>query len=267
MRFGDRYLILSKYCQQIAFCGTKRLDGRAVKPITFETKTVNQFRNTPEIEHSLVEEFFGNKRNGYYVEVGANHPKSGSQTWHLEELGWEGLLIEPLPKYCELLRKERKGIVVQYACSSIENQNKVLRLLVAGGHSTLNADPIARGTQTEQTVEVRCKTLDSILEENNAKVGFDFISIDIEGHEMEMFKGFSLAKWRPRLVLLEDHVTNHRKHDHMKANGYHLILRTGLNSWYVPISEKYNLSLISKLEMFRKYWLGLLFRKIQYSRM
>src|SRR3972149_9937662 len=109
-----------------------------MKPVVFETKKVNQFRNPPGIEHSLIEEFFGKKRNGYYVEVGANHPRSGSQTWHLEELGWKGLLIEPLPEYCELLKKERKGTVVQYACSSPENHDKVLRLKMAGGHSTLN---------------------------------------------------------------------------------------------------------------------------------
>ena len=238
-----------------------------MKPVVFETKKVNQFRNPPGIEHSLIEEFFGKKRNGYYVEVGANHPRSGSQTWHLEELGWKGLLIEPLPEYCELLKKERKGTVVQYACSSPENHDKVLRLKMAGGHSTLNLNPIARSSQAEQTIEVRCRTLDSIFEENKVKVGFDFISVDIEGHEMEMFKGFSLAKWRPRLVLLEDHVIDHRKHNYMKAQGYQIILRTGLNSWYVPASEKYKFSLLSNLEKFRKYWFGLLFRKVQYSRM
>ena len=237
-----------------------------MRPINFKTKEVSQFKNPPDNEQSLIREFFENKRDGYYVEVGANHPTAGSQTWHLEELGWKGLLIEPLPRYFELLTKGRKGTVVQYACSSPENHNKVLRLLVAeGGHSTLNADPVALGTQGEQTIEVTCKTLDSILEQNNAPTGFDFISIDIEGHEMEMFRGFSLSKWKPKLVLLEDHVTDHRKHNHMISNGYQLILRTGLNSWYVPISECYKLSFIAKLEKFRKYWLGLLFRKIKYS--
>ena len=237
-----------------------------MRPINFKTKEVSQFKNPPDNEQSLIREFFENKRIGYYVEVGANHPTAGSQTWHLEELGWEGLLIEPLPRYFELLTKGRKGTVVQYACSSPENHNKVLRLLVAeGGHSTLNADPVALGTQGEQTIEVTCKTLDSILEQNNAQTGFDFISIDIEGHEMEMFRGFSLSKWKPKLVLLEDHVTDHRKHNHMISNGYQLILRTGLNSWYVPNSEYYKLSFFARLEKFRKYWLGLLFRKIKYS--
>lgn len=163
-----------------------------------------------------------------------------------------------------MLRKQRKGTVVQYACSSPQNHNKVLKLIVAGGHSTLNNQPIARGTQCEETVEVTCRTLDSIFEENSVPEGFDFLSIDIEGHEMEMFKGFTLTKWRPKLVLLEDHVVNHEKHNHMVTNGYQLILRTGLNSWYVPVEAQYTFSLASKLERFRKYWLGLWLRKMRF---
>jgi FkbM family methyltransferase len=73
-----------------------------------------------------------------------------------------------------------------------------------------NANPIAFGDYRCETIDVTCKTLNSILTEHRAPIGFDFISIDIEGHEMEMFKGFTLDKWKPKLVLLEDHVINHQ---------------------------------------------------------
>ena len=235
-------------------------------PIDFEAKKVSSFKNLPDDERELVRRFFGNKPAGYFVDVGANHPTEESQTWHLEQLGWNGLMIEPLTYYCELLRKSRKGTVVQNACSSRENHNKVLRLISDGVHSTLNEKPIAIGANSEEYVDVTCKTLDSILEENSAPLNFDFLSIDIEGHEMEMFKGFSLQKWRPGLVLLEDHVINHEKHDHMTRNGYQLILRTGINSWYVPADLGYKLTPYASLQYFRKYWLGLLWRKIKYAR-
>jgi hypothetical protein len=108
--------------------------------------------------------------------------------------------------------------------------------------------------------------LDSILEDHQVPAGFEFISIDIEGHEMEMFKGFILDRWRPQLVLLEDHVINHEKHRLMTRFGYQVILRTGLNSWYVPKSSTYQFSLAAQFEFVRKYWLGLLLRKIRYMR-
>ena len=47
-------------------------------------------------ENALKEEFFG-ARTGYFVDVGANDPKDMSQTWHLERLGWRGVLVEPQP--------------------------------------------------------------------------------------------------------------------------------------------------------------------------
>jgi FkbM family methyltransferase len=234
--------------------------------INFNSKTVHQFKNSPHGEQSMISEFFQNSKKGYYVDVGANHPTIESQSWHLEQLGWHGLLLDPLPGYCQLLKEKRSGTVVQFACSSPENHNKILKLINAGGHSTLNTNPIALGDNSCETIDVTCKTLDSILTEYGAPIGFDFISIDIEGHEMEMFKGFTLDKWKPKLVLLEDHVINHQKHHHMITNGYQLILRTGLNSWYVPASEHYHFSLRARFQIFRKYWLGLIFRKYRYSR-
>jgi FkbM family methyltransferase len=234
--------------------------------INFKEKYVRQFRNLPHGEQDLVREFFNGKNNGFYVDLGANEPIIESQTYHLEKLGWQGLLIEPLPSYIKLLKEKRSGKVIEFACSSKENHGKILDIVVAGGHSTLNISPIAAGSESNETTKVTCRTLDSILEENNAPVGFDFISIDIEGHEMEMFKGFSLEYWKPKLILLEDHVITHEKHNYMTSHGHQIILRTGLNSWYVPKTELYRFSLSSKFEFFRKYWLGLGGRKLKYMK-
>jgi FkbM family methyltransferase len=235
--------------------------------IDFKKKFVHCFKISPSQEQELVRLFFNKKAKGFYVDVGANEPIIESQTYHLEKIGWHGLLLEPIPHYVALLKEQRSGKVIQYACSCPKNHNKVLKLIVAGGHSTLNSNPIALGTISKESINVTCRTLDSILDENNVVPGFDFISIDIEGHEMEMFKGFNLSKWKPKLVLLEDHVINHQKHNYMVSNGYQVILRTGLNSWYIPQSEGYKLSWASRLEFIRKYWLGLPFRKIRYFRM
>ena len=45
-----------------------------------------------DVETRLKEEFFDGARNGFFVDVGANEPTDGSQTWHLEQkLGWHGV--------------------------------------------------------------------------------------------------------------------------------------------------------------------------------
>ena len=231
----------------------------------FNTRHIQQFSNEPALEKQLVQAFFGG-RKGFYVDVGANDPVLDSQSQHLEALGWTGLLIEPDPDCCELLRKTRTGTVVEMACSSPDNAGKQLLLNRAGPHSTLEDRPIALGAVVRSTVAVQCETLDKILQTHAAPVGFDLLSIDIEGHELVALSGFSFAVWKPKLVLIEDHVTHLHKHALMKANGYQLMLRTGLNSWYVSGELAYTFSLAARFEYFRKYYLGLPLRKFRYSR-
>ena len=231
----------------------------------FKTRYIHQFSNQPAVEQQLVQAFFAD-RIGFYVDVGANDPVLDSQSEHLEALGWTGLLIEPDPDYCDLLRKNRRGVVVQMACSSPENAGKQLLLNRAGPHSTLESKPIALGAVVRSTVAVQCETLDAILCRHNAPIGFDLLSIDIEGHELMALSGFSFDKWRPQLVLIEDHVTHLDKHKLMRINGYQLLMRTGLNSWYVPAHFPYRHSLLARFQYLRKYYVGLPLRKFRYSR-
>lgn len=234
-------------------------------PANFNTHYIFQFSNEPAIEKQLVQAFFAG-RQGFYVDVGANDPVLDSQSQHLEALGWTGLLIEPDPDCCDLLRKNRTGVVVQMACSSPQNAGKQLTLIRAGPHSTLEDKPIALGAVVRSTVAVQCETLDAILQNHNTPVGFDLLSIDIEGHELTALTGFNFGKWRPQLVLIEDHVTHLDKHRLMERNAYQLLMRTGLNSWYVPVNYSYSFSLRARFEYFRKYYLGRPLRKFRYSR-
>lgn len=240
----------------------------------FATRHIQQFSNEPGVEKQLVQAFFAEHKDsqgskdadkGFYVDVGANDPVLDSQSQHLEALGWAGLLIEPDPDCCELLRKTRTGVVVEMACSSPANAGKQLLLNRAGPHSTLEERPIALGAVVRSTVAVQCQTLDSILLANAAPIGFDLLSIDIEGHELVALSGFSFSTWQPKLVLIEDHVIHWEKHRLMQRNGYQLLTRTGLNSWYVPVDASYSHSLASRFEYFRKYFLGLPLRKFRYS--
>jgi FkbM family methyltransferase len=239
---------------------------KTIKPIDFQTKVINKFKNPPTNEQSLVKEFFGNKKTGFYVDIGANDPVHESQTFCLDSIGWDGLLVEPLPYYQNLLKEKRSGKVIPFACSNPDNHYKSLPLTDKDSHSSLDLNWFESNNRSSQdkTIDVMCRTLDSILEDNEVNPGFEFISIDIEGHEIEMLKGFDVVRWCPKLILMEDHVFSHQKHNYMLSSGYKLIMRTGLNSWYVPKSSGYHLTLRAYLSFFRKFWLGTLVRKIKY---
>jgi FkbM family methyltransferase len=211
-------------------------------------------------EQRLVREFFTGAQSGFFVEVGANRPRQESQTWHLEQLGWTGVLIEPQPDLARDLCRARSAKVFAVACSSPENAGRRMQLHVAGALSALDRDRMAPGAQPERTIEVPVRTLDDVLTEAHAPVGFDLLSVDVEGHELEVLTGFDFARWRPRLVLLEDHVANLKKHRFLRAAGYRLVRRFENNGWYVPREATRAVTPRERWEIVRKYYLALPFR-------
>ena len=213
-------------------------------------------------EPYYVQKFFG-AAAGFFVEVGANHPQDGSQSWHLEERGWKGVLIEPHPELADKLRQVRRAKVFAFACSSPEHAGQRLPFYIAGPLSTLDRAAMAPGSQPKAIIDVPARTLDSILTEASAPQPIDFLSIDVEGHEIEVLRGFDFTRWQPRLILLEDHVGNLRKHRFLKSSGYRLVRRTGLNGWYVPINSQVHFGFIDQWRVLRKYYLALPFRVLR----
>lgn len=213
-----------------------------------------------ERERQLVRDFFAGTSSGFFVEVGANDPRERSQTWHLEQAGWTGILIEPQPELADKLRQARKAKVYAVACSSPHNAGRVLPLHAAGPLSSLDRERMAPGTQPETILHVPIRTLDQILHEAGAPPKFDFLSLDVEGHELEVLQGFDLAHWRPRLILLEDHVGSLAKHRFLTTAGYRLIRRFDNNGWYVPADAAGAVPLRERWNILRKYYLALPFR-------
>jgi FkbM family methyltransferase len=219
-------------------------------------------RDAPDHERRLVGAFFGDIK-GYFVEVGANEPRTRSQTWHLEQSGWTGVLVEPLPDLAVELRAKRKARVFDVACSSPDNAGRNLSFYVAGPLSSLDRHHMAPGATPERVISVPVRTLDSILAEAGTPIGFDFLSIDAEGHEIEVLRGFDIARWKPRLILLEDHVGNLSKHRYLLGAGYRIIRRYGNNGWYVPRESAAKCRLTDRWEILRKYYLALPFRVLR----
>ncbi|HET9715834.1 MAG TPA: FkbM family methyltransferase [Pseudolabrys sp.] len=210
----------------------------------------------------LVAAFFGD-RTGYFVEVGANDPKERSQTWHLEHAGWTGVLVEPQPELAASLRALRRAKVFEAACSSPENAGRMMPLHVAGPLSSLDRLRMAPGATPEAVISVPVRTLDSILDEAGTPAAFDFLSIDVEGHEIEVLRGFDIARWRPRLILIEDHVSDLSKHRYLRAAGYRIVRRYENNGWYVPQESAVTCAWSERWEIVRKYYLALPFRMLR----
>jgi hypothetical protein len=52
--------------------------------------------------------YFGAKKDGFYIDIGANDGKSYSNTFIFENIGWDGICVEPLPIVYKLLMQNRQ---------------------------------------------------------------------------------------------------------------------------------------------------------------
>ncbi len=198
-------------------------------------------------EDRLLSQLFKNNIKGSCVEVGANDGVTGSNTLYFERLGWNCVLVEPNPDLAAQLRMTRAGQVFECAASRVEGR-AVLQLAegdpLAHAVSTLGSDERASASVRahgfrSRPVEVHTRTLDGILDEAGFAPGFEFLTLDVEGHEFEALGGLTLGYWRPRVMIVEDNTRfgDARVRQHLERSGYARVRRTGVNDWYAHRTE------------------------------
>jgi FkbM family methyltransferase len=214
-------------------------------------------------ERQQVWRFFDGSQQGFFLDVGANEPKKGSQTWFLEEQGWRGILVEPQARLAEKLRVERpQSRVFQVACGAPGHPAEMtLHIAEAASQSSLRKHLIGAKTKYVDAQVVKIMTIDEILAEAG-NPALDYVSIDVEGTQLEVLRGFSLRRHQPRLVLVEDHLNNLAAHRLVQQQGYRLVKRTGLNNWYIPGGQPFALSgPVERFRLWKRLWLNTPFRK------
>ena len=163
-------------------------------------------RNSEHEEEWIVRDFFQDKRNGVFVDVGANDYKFLSNTYYLEtNLGWSGLAIEPQVSFAEDYRKYRpKSRFLPFFISDTSNDEATMyytkdNLLVTSSDKSF----VERyGTATE--LKTPTITMDDLLAREHLG-RFDFLNMDIELAEPKALKGFAIERFRPGLVCIEAH--------------------------------------------------------------
>ena len=124
------------------------------------------------------------------------------------------------------------------------------------GHSGLQRNVIEAKDQYVSVHRVPMLSLNEVLAQaGNPAV--DFVSIDVEGMELDVLRGFDLARHAPGLLLIEDHLFDWKTHLHMRRSGYQLVKRTGFNNWYVPDGRSFSFtSGFERVRLWRKLWAG-----------
>ncbi len=181
-------------------------------------------------QDKLAAKLLKDKRQGFFIEVGAYNGEIMSNTLYFEKsLGWTGLLIEANPRaYRELLSKDRKAWIAG-CCIAISNALERVTFLahgmVGGVSSGTNAltskfDHLAKeNSPYVYNVEQNCFPFMTMMQAVNV-THIDFFSLDVEGNEMHILKTIDFSRVSVTLFAIETNGNSAEIKDFLTPLGY-----------------------------------------------
>lgn len=206
------------------------------------TKYINRFKSSRpqyfgfnKLDQKL--EKYLNFRNGYFVELGANDGVTQSNTLYYERYkDWRGILVEPAPHNFLKCRENRSSssFVFCNACTSFDYKEKFVEISYSNLMSTaigLESDidnPKGhaekgkihlQGPEENFTFGAVARPLNDLLIEAHAPAMMDFLSLDVEGAEIEVLKGIDHERFRFRFLCIESRSNEYLQY-YLKSRGY-----------------------------------------------
>jgi FkbM family methyltransferase len=190
------------------------------------------------LEDLILYDALGDVKNGFYIDVGANHPIHDSVTKFFYENGYRGINIEPLLKEYGELVIDRDRDVNLCVCAG-ENYGE-LELYERGGLSTLDPNIAKTWEYIPSPRKVKVVPLGDICREYCPRdQEIQFCKIDVEGFEREVLLGFDFQNFRPKIFVIEATEpctmipTQQKWEDILSANDYEFAYQYGVNRYYV----------------------------------
>ena len=159
-------------------------------------------------EDTTVLNYFKDKKDGFYVDVGCYHPIHRNNTYLLHKKNWSGINIDISEFSIDLFNYLRPNDL-NYNCA-ISNKNEIISLFYQKELSQLSttdkdqAETVFQGNIKEKAIQAF--TLDEILNKDKFKdVKINFLDIDVEGADLKVLEGLSFDKFKPELVCVEIH--------------------------------------------------------------
>ncbi len=220
----------------------------------------------------IVDQLLGNKKNGFFLDLGANDGISFSNTYFFEKhRNWQGICVEPIKDVYYKLRKNRKCKVLNYAIGEKTENLTFTRVLgssqMLSGIKKFRHPDHQKRTLSEiefnggEVIEeiVQCISFKEMMSMFNVKVA-DYLSIDIEGGEFEVLKTIDLREFSIKIITVENNYDDKRINDYMVSKGFHRILTYKADEFYVDLNEKKSISVLKNPNL----WKIILLSKVQY---
>lgn len=143
----------------------------------------------------------GDKKDGFFVELGAVDGVYCSNTYYFEKVAqWDGICIEPNPVYKDDLEKNRNCKKSFYCIS--DTDDKEIDFNVNGAVSGIIHSKGAF-VKNNSIIKIKTKTLQSVLQMYNAPKVIDYLSLDVEGHEYDVLKDFPFHEYIIHCITVE----------------------------------------------------------------
>jgi len=188
------------------------------------------------IAHSILR----NIEQGFYIDVGCNHPTYNSNTFYFYKKGWNGIGIDANSEFKDLWKIKRpKDKFLNTIISSCNKREKEFYYFDDSGCSTANIDVMNRYRKKFKLIDtqiLRTQLLMDIIKSNNIK-NINLLNIDIEGCEFDIIQTIDYTYIRPSLIIIEEKNYNLKKpsliNEFLTKYKYTLICKNLLNSFYV----------------------------------
>ena len=179
----------------------------------------------------------GERKNGFYIDIGALHPFRFSNTAYFYDLGWNGINIEPTPTAIEEFENYRKrDINLNIGIANAQGELAFYCFDEPALNSFSKEISLERNDSTRykiiNTINIPVFPLHMILDKyllKNTKI--DFLNIDVEGLDMAVLQSNDWNKYIPEFILVEDiidieNLKNSNVYNFLKNKGYALKAKT-----------------------------------------
>ncbi|MBL8030705.1 MAG: FkbM family methyltransferase [Candidatus Doudnabacteria bacterium] len=195
-------------------------------------------------EDIILQGFFPDIKNGFYVDVGANHPVDLSVTKLFYEKGWRGINVEPNAYlYGKIVADRNRDVNLNIGIADKATMLTLREYPEGDGLSTFQPESqkayenktseYHKFTEKHVDRKVAVRPLKDVLAEYAENKTINFMSIDVEGFEYQVIRGNDWEKFRPQVICIEaNHIVQDWRPLLLEAH-YKLAFFDGLNNYYV----------------------------------
>lgn len=190
--------------------------------------------------------YFNGKKDGFYIDIGANDGKTINNTLIFENLGWHGICVEPLPEVFEQLCINRRCDCFNAAIANMKSDS--VEFVRARGVETLSGlneqmskahkERIMNEKGEIERITVKTVTFDDLMSGYPEKRYIDFMSIDVEGAEMSILETINFKKFSFGLITVENNEEikgdGKRLKKYMENRGYKVYIDLGVDIMFMP---------------------------------